>query len=75
MPVSGELPFQWYETPNIHLCTVTDFRDLCRREGLRVEREAYLNRFDRPARSLRRPNLTARVAVLAVSRPGPAPAG
>jgi methionine biosynthesis protein MetW len=74
MPVSGELPFQWYETPNIHLCTVTDFRDLCRREGLRVEREAYLNRFDRPARSLRRPNLTARVAVLAVSRPGSAPA-
>ena len=75
MPVSRELPYQWYETPNIHLCTVNDFRDLCRREGLDIEREAYLNRFDRPARSLRHPNLTARIAVFAVARRGPAPAG
>ena len=75
MPVSGELPYQWYETPNIHLCTVNDFRDLCRREGLRIEREAYLDRLDRPARGLRRPNLTARVAIVAVARPGTAPAG
>jgi methionine biosynthesis protein MetW len=30
MPVSGELPFQWYDTPNIHLCTIRDFRLLCR---------------------------------------------
>jgi methionine biosynthesis protein MetW len=75
MPVSKELPYQWYETPNIHLCTVNDFRDLCRREGLRIEREAYLNRFDRPARGLRLPNFTARIAVFAVARSGPAPAG
>jgi methionine biosynthesis protein MetW len=75
MPVSSELPYQWYETPNIHLCTVSDFRDLCRREGLRIEREAYLNRFDRPARGLRCPNLTARIAVFAVARQGPVTAG
>jgi len=68
MPVSKELPYQWYDTPNIHLCTVRDFRDLCVREGLHIEREAYLNRFDRPARQLRRPNLTARIAVFAVTR-------
>ena len=42
MPVSRELPYQWWDTPNIHLCTVNDFRELCRREGLRIEREAYL---------------------------------
>ena len=72
MPVSKELPYQWYETPNIHLCTVNDFRDLCRREGLRIDREAYLNHFDRPARSLRRPNLTARIAIFAISRQAPA---
>jgi methionine biosynthesis protein MetW len=75
MPVSEELPYQWYETPNIHLCTVNDFRDLCRREGLRIEREAYLNRFDRPSRELRRPNLTARIAIFAVARAAPPPAG
>ncbi|MEJ1958721.1 MAG: methionine biosynthesis protein MetW [Nitrosomonadales bacterium] len=29
MPVSDELPYQWYDTPNIHLCTLHDFEDLC----------------------------------------------
>ena len=33
MPVSEELPYAWYETPNVHLCTLTDFEDLCRRLG------------------------------------------
>ena len=27
MPVSSSLPYQWYDTPNIHLCTVADFED------------------------------------------------
>lgn len=31
MPVFGHLPYQWYETPNIHLCTFRDFERLCRR--------------------------------------------
>jgi methionine biosynthesis protein MetW len=31
MPVSKTLPHSWYDTPNIHLCTVKDFRDLCRK--------------------------------------------
>jgi len=29
MPVSGNLPYQWYDTPNIHLCTVADFDAFC----------------------------------------------
>ena len=29
MPVSKTLPHRWYDTPNIHLCTVKDFEDLC----------------------------------------------
>jgi methionine biosynthesis protein MetW len=68
MPVSRELPYQWYDTPNIHLCTVKDFGDLCRHEGLRIDHEDHLTRVDRPARDLRFPNLTARIAVFAVSR-------
>lgn len=31
MPVSRELPYQWYDTPNVHLCTLHDFEDFCRR--------------------------------------------
>lgn len=30
MPVSRELPYQWYDTPNVHLCTLHDFEDFCR---------------------------------------------
>jgi methionine biosynthesis protein MetW len=36
MPVTGEMPFQWYDTPNIHLCTLKDFQDLARSLGLRI---------------------------------------
>jgi methionine biosynthesis protein MetW len=31
MPLSKTLPHSWYNTPNIHLCTVKDFEDLCRK--------------------------------------------
>ncbi len=30
MPVSPELPYQWYDTPNVHLCTLQDFETFCR---------------------------------------------
>ena len=29
MPVSSELPYQWYNTPNVHLCTLNDFENFC----------------------------------------------
>ncbi|MFN3586697.1 MAG: methionine biosynthesis protein MetW [Moraxellaceae bacterium] len=36
MPVSEALPYTWYNTPNIHLCTFRDFDALCRDKGIRV---------------------------------------
>lgn len=30
MPISRELPYQWYDTPNVHLCTLNDFEAFCR---------------------------------------------
>lgn len=68
MPVSKDLPFQWWDTPNIHLCTIKDFRTLCREEGLCIEREIALRSLDRPPARLRRPNLTARIAIFSVRR-------
>lgn len=29
MPITNELPFSWHSTPNIHLCTINDFREMC----------------------------------------------
>jgi len=42
MPRSSLLPYTWYETPNVHLCTVTDFRRLCGELGLERVREIFL---------------------------------
>lgn len=50
MPVSPLLPNPWYETPNIHLCTIRDFVALCGEIGIRVERGVTLDRFGRPYR-------------------------
>jgi methionine biosynthesis protein MetW len=36
MPVSDNLPYLWFDTPNIHLCTITDFESFCRDHGVRI---------------------------------------
>jgi methionine biosynthesis protein MetW len=48
MPVSDLLPHPWYETPNIHLCTIRDFVVLCDEIGVTVERSMTLDRHGRP---------------------------
>ena len=44
MPVSGDLPYQWYDTPNVHLCTINDFELFCRRQGVRILERVVLDR-------------------------------
>ena len=39
MPVTPELPNSWYNTPNIHLATIRDFRNLCREKEIEIEDE------------------------------------
>lgn len=36
MPVSKELPYQWYDTPNVHLCTLHDFESLCSKHQINI---------------------------------------
>ncbi|MGC2199047.1 MAG: methionine biosynthesis protein MetW [Stellaceae bacterium] len=48
MPVSPCLAYPWYETPNIHLCTIRDFVALCDDIGVRVERSVTLDRHGQP---------------------------
>jgi methionine biosynthesis protein MetW len=69
MPVSKEIPYQWWDTPNIHLCTIRDFRKLCREEGLCIERELYLRSVDAPPPSRPiAPDLMARIGIFVVTR-------
>ncbi len=48
MPVSHLLMHPWYDTPNIHLCTIRDFVAMCDEIGVRVERSVTLDRHGRP---------------------------
>ncbi|MDC0914380.1 methionine biosynthesis protein MetW [Gammaproteobacteria bacterium] len=43
MPSSAQLPAKWYETKNLHLCTITDFEDLCAEESFNIKKKVYLN--------------------------------
>jgi len=36
MPVSKTLPYQWYDTPNVHLCTINDFNDFCKNHNIEI---------------------------------------
>ena len=69
MPKTEFLPYDWYNTPNIHFCSIADFDGYCDRFGLRVERRIYLSN-DRGGRVLRgvRPNLFAESAVYLLAK-------
>lgn len=47
MPVTETLGYQWWETPNIHLCTIKDFVVLAEEMGIRIERCMIVNRAGR----------------------------
>lgn len=42
MPVTPQIPYQWYDTPNIHLCTLKDFEILAAKVGVRITARAVL---------------------------------
>ena len=41
MPKSEFLPFEWYNTPNIHLLTVNDFFEFCQKRDIKIEKAIY----------------------------------
>jgi methionine biosynthesis protein MetW len=60
MPVSDNLPFQWFDTPNVHLCTITDFEDFCRAHGVRILERTVITHGQKVAML---PNLRGALAV------------
>jgi len=44
MPESVAIPHTWYTTPNIHLCTIKDFKKLCNKNSIKIEQNFYLNK-------------------------------
>lgn len=69
MPVSSALPYEWYNTPNIHLCTVRDFENHCHANGIRIIEREVVNRHHRSGALTRLlPNLFGEIAVYRVTR-------
>ena len=65
MPVSKTLPFEWYDTPNIHLFTIDDFENFCASHGIRIlERNVMVD--GRPVTWM--PNLRGSLAVYRFDR-------
>jgi homoserine O-acetyltransferase/O-succinyltransferase len=75
MPVSEALPYNWHDTPNIHLFSLDDFRILCRREGIRIEKVAFLGEtlLSKALLALGRPNLGAEFVIARISRDAASP--
>lgn len=69
MPVAKHLPHGWYDTPNIHLCTVFDFEQLCTTLGIHIVDRVVLNADHRsePLINLA-PNLFGAVAFYRLAR-------
>lgn len=44
MPKSKMLPFEWYDTPNIHLLTVSDFYDFCKKRDIKILKSVFMTR-------------------------------
>lgn len=59
MPMSKTLPYHWYDTPNIHLCTLGDFEALCHQSGARILERRVMNN-NHPVKFL--PNLMGLLA-------------
>ena len=71
MPMTEDLPHKWYNTPNIHLLTINDFRDFCRDNNITINKEIYLKKKFRSSkfRELKfLPNLRAELAFFKISK-------
>ena len=60
MPVSKTLPYEWYDTPNVHLCTIGDFERFCAAHSIRILERVVLHAGQRVAFL---PNLLGSLAV------------
>jgi len=65
MPVSEALPYEWYNTPNVHLCTIADFESFCAAQSVRVLERIVM---DNGRRVTLLPNLFGSLAVFRFER-------
>ena len=65
VPVTSSLPYEWYDTPNLHFLSIADFQDYCRKRYIAIEEAAFIGR-GRKVRFL--PNLFAETGLFLLSK-------
>ncbi len=63
VPVTPALPYQWYDTPNIHFLSIVDFKDYCIATGIEIQKAVYFG-VRRRVRFF--PNLRAQTAIFLI---------
>ncbi len=64
VPVTKALPYEWYDTPNLHFLSIADFKEYCKKEKISIERSAFIRK-DKKVRLF--PNLFADVGLFLLS--------
>ena len=70
MPVTKYLPFEWFNTPNIHLCTVRDFQKLCLKHDITILQTSFVDYQHSRSTLLMKlfPNLFGEIAIFRICR-------
>lgn len=69
MPETETLPYHWYDTPNIHLCTFKDFEALCAKKGFEIVRRAVVDQQHQTSLGMTLfPNLLGQIALYQIRR-------
>ena len=69
MPMSETLPYNWYDTPNIHMCTFRDFEILCHEKGIRILNKTVVDDQHREHWTIRLwPSMLGEIAIYHIAR-------
>jgi methionine biosynthesis protein MetW len=65
VPVTKSLPYEWYDTPNLHFLGITDFTEYCKKKNIHIENSAYIRK-NKKIKLF--PNLFAEIGLFRLSR-------
>ena len=63
-PVTPSLPYAWYDTPNLHFLSVSDFIEYCRKKDIKIRKSFFIRR---NRRAVIFPNLFAQTGIFLIS--------
>ena len=65
VPVTPALPYEWYDTPNLHFLSISDFIEFCKKRNIRIEKSAFIRK-EREVRIF--PNFFAETGIFLLSK-------